>query len=479
LVPSFLFALDPTILANGHYVTTDVGAAFGVVTATYYFLQHLRSRSRKSLWFAGIAFGIAQLTKFSTIILMPFFVLVYLVQRMDSRRRTIGGGTDSQKTQTETLRDLIYIFLIGYGIVYLVYALFSFNYPMAQQVADTVATLHQWIGGVYGLGALDVWMAGSAVLRPFAQYLLGVLMVASDVVGGTHLYAFGKVSIGSTWWYFPVMFVLKEPIPTLLILLIGALVGVKVCLGRIFARRTPRVSESEVLHDAFCVFALLSFLVAYWCVSMSSAFDHGIRYLIPTFPFIYILATYTWSVWLRRIPNPGGSGGFLRRAAVFAALGGMLLWVLLETLFTAPYFLSYYNEIAGGTLNGYHYATDSNYDWGQDLLRFQTFMGQHPEISSIAVGNLGRGDIQYYIGNRAINWSSAQGNPTRAGIHWFAISIDSLELATQPAAPGFARSASDTYAWLTALRPPAKGMGNVPPPNYRVGTSIFVYYIPS
>ena len=34
LLPTFLFALDPTVLAQGHYVTTDLGAAFGVVLAT-------------------------------------------------------------------------------------------------------------------------------------------------------------------------------------------------------------------------------------------------------------------------------------------------------------------------------------------------------------------------------------------------------------------------------------------------------------
>ena len=34
LFPAFLFGLSPTILAHGHYVTTDVGAAFGILLAT-------------------------------------------------------------------------------------------------------------------------------------------------------------------------------------------------------------------------------------------------------------------------------------------------------------------------------------------------------------------------------------------------------------------------------------------------------------
>lgn len=169
----------------------------------------------------------------------------------------------------------------------------------------------------------------------------------------------------------------------------------------------------------------------------------------------------------------------ITRTAGFVALGSLLLWLLLETLFAAPYFLSYYNQLGGGTWNGYHWATDSNYDWGQDLLRLRSFMDQHPEIASIAVGPLGRGDPRYYLGARAVNWSSVQGTPANTGIHWFAISIDALELAMQPAAAGITRNASDTYSWLAALRSPTPGMGNVPPPDYRVGTSIFIYYIPS
>src|SRR3989344_5731594 len=39
LLPTFLFALSPTVLAHGHYVTTDLGAAFGIFIATYYFIK--------------------------------------------------------------------------------------------------------------------------------------------------------------------------------------------------------------------------------------------------------------------------------------------------------------------------------------------------------------------------------------------------------------------------------------------------------
>jgi len=164
----------------------------------------------------------------------------------------------------------------------------------------------------------------------------------------------------------------------------------------------------------------------------------------------------------------------------------LLAWLLLETLFVAPHFLSYFNELGGGVWDGYHFVTDSNYDWGQDLLRLQAWAGENPQVDKIAVDYFGGGNPEYYLPGKAVPWSSSMGNPADHGIHWLAVSVNTLEGAIQPLAPGNTRNASDTYAWLTALRPPADAtgtwlggtMGNVPTPDARAGTSIFIYHLP-
>ncbi len=74
----FLFSFSPTFLAHGRLVTTDVGAAAGVLIATYYFIKALKNPSKKSIIFAGIAFGLAELCKFSVILLIPFFAFLSL-----------------------------------------------------------------------------------------------------------------------------------------------------------------------------------------------------------------------------------------------------------------------------------------------------------------------------------------------------------------------------------------------------------------
>ena len=56
-------------------------------------------------------------------------------------------------------------------------------------------------------------MAGNKILRPIAEYALGVLMVMQRTVGGNTAYFLGEVSSAGWWYYFPVVFLMKEPFP--------------------------------------------------------------------------------------------------------------------------------------------------------------------------------------------------------------------------------------------------------------------------
>jgi hypothetical protein len=301
---------------------------------------------------------------------------------------------------------------------------------------------------------------------------------------------------------------LKEPIPTLIIVFLALALAAWWTIKKTLKRKStggPTIGRRmlDYLTLNFGEFSIASFIVLYWGYSMHSPLNIGIRHILPTIPLIFILAAVVWKKWITKL-NFGAMASsymltansimdsfatlarsFLSSIVKYIFLILLLAWLLLETFFAAPYFLSYFNELGGGVQGGYHFVTDSNYDWGQDLLRLQSWVNANPQVDKIAVDYFGGGDPQYYLGNKEVNWSSAQGNPAAQGIHWLAVSVNTLELATQPLAPGNARNASDTYSWLTALRPPADAsgtllggsMGNVPTPDYRIGTSIFVYHL--
>jgi hypothetical protein len=506
LLPTFLFAFDPTVLAQGHYVTTDVGATFGVLFTTYFFLRYIESPTRKNLFWAGLAYGIAQITKFSTPFIGILFAFVLLVLWLRELFQQWNVTERSRRYKTFFMRGWYYLWrfiaIIGIGyilIVYPVYFLFTRNYPLSKQVSDTTVILTSFANGPTPAGQscvgarcladFDIWMAKNPVMRPYAEYLLGVLMVLQRTDGGNTIYFLGHVSNSGGWLYFPLLFLLKEPIPTLIIIFIA------LALAIIWAIKRWRSKQARgYLGEYFTEFCLASFIVLYLGYSLHSSLNLGIRYILPIFPFIYILAAVVWKKWIMQFNLFQGQGNFpntnllafteslrdiklaLTRSAVkYIVLILLLVWLALETLFATPYFLSYFNEFGGGVWNGYHYATDSNYDWGQDLLRLQSFTAAHPEINKIAVDYFGGGNPGYYLGSKEVDWSSSQGNPENDGIHWLAVSINTLEIATQPLAPGQTRNASNTYAWLTALRPSKPGMGNVPTPDYRVGTSLFIY----
>lgn len=472
LLPAFLFGLSPTILAHGHYVTTDIGAAFGFLLAMYFFNKFLLAPSPKRLVFAGIALGLAELMKFSLVLILPYFFIMILILAWGEHWHNFW----------RRIKRFIFILLIAYTIVYLVYFLFTVNYPVAKQISDTQAIVNSLNQPL--LAKINLALAGNGITRPIGQYFLGVLMTLSRSAGGNTGYFLGEVSNAGSRLYFPIVFGLKETIPALILILLGAFLGLKNTLKKLkLSFAATKNNFFDYLGTHFTEFSMLVFVAIYWAYSVKSPLNIGFRHILPTLPFVYILTASSLKAWLQ-IRTDGGSNAFQKLATaaghilktslklVFVAI--MLIWALGETVMAAPYFLSYFNEIGGGTANGYHYVTDSNYDWGQDLKRLATFTEKN-NIQKIAVDYFGGGNPKYYLGEKVVDWSSAKGNPKNQEIDWFAVSVNNLEGAIAKTAPGFNRNLDDTYAWLTAVRSTGKNMGDVPTPDYRAGTSILIY----
>ncbi len=521
LLPALFFGLSPTVLAHGHYVTTDIGATFGVVLATYLFVKFLLSPSVFRLIVAGIGFGVGELTKFSTVLLVPYFLILIILFFIWTVVR------DWNKTENDSrikrfsvrawryLRSTIAIFAIGYiAIVYPVYALFTLNYPAQKQTTDTEFILTSFASGPTPAGQLckpvrcladvDIWMTKNPITKPFAEYLLGVLMVLQRSSGGNTAYFLGEVSAAGSPLYFPTVYLLKEPLPSLIVVLLAGIFAIFAFIKNVAGGiKKSLKSLFDFIGRNFAGFSMFVFVIFYWVYSVKSPLNIGVRHLLPTFPFVYIISVAAIKKLLANGEN--GIGGareklerFLKPGIIFV----IVFWFALEAAFSAPYFLSYFNEIGGGVYGGYKYVTDSNYDWGQDLIRLKEFVENYKEIDpvrssrasgpegtprlrsgsatsngidKIAVDYFGGGNPKYSLGEKEIDWSSSKGNPAEKGIYWLAVSVNTLQSAIQPLAPGQRRNPEDEYRWLTSLRPPKKGMGELPGPNFIVGTSIFVY----
>lgn len=504
LVPTILVGFSPNFLAHGHYVTTDVVAAFGVIFSLRYFLKFLDEPSRRHLLYAGLAFGVAQAGKFSAVLLIPLFLFLIFARYILSIRRDWHATQVGARLARFAIRGARYlastliIFAVGYAlIIYPLYFAFTRNYPLERQVSDTKFILQTYGNGPTPEGKacqparcmaeLNILLAGNEITRPAAHYLLGVLMVTQRAAGGNTAYFLGDVTNVGSRLYFPAVFMLKEPLPVLVVIGVALFLALAGML-RSF-RGGLRAAGSRFMEYAsshFTQFAIISFVVLYWAYSLKSPLNIGFRHLFPTLPLIYMLAAGSWKRWISDIGTPHTISlslawtwlrSLLWALGKYAALVVLLLWFIIETLITAPYFLSYFNQLAGGTEEGYRYVTDSNYDWGQDMLRLRDFLAEHPEIDKIALDHFGGAKAEYYLGDKVEGWWSARGNPADHGIRWFVISVNSLQGSIHPTTKGYTRPERDEYRWLTDRRPSDETFGAVPTPDYRVGTVLFVYHL--
>ncbi len=507
LIPAFLIAFSPTILAHGHYVTTDIGATLGIFIAIYYFVKLLLRQTRRNYIFAGIAFGLAQLMKFSAVLLIPFFIFlafIFCVYKIYSywNEALIERYKKAVLLIVKYFLILVSVFVIGYLLVYAVYFIFTVNYPIEKQHSDTEFILGSFAGGpdlkwetckissdfnfsrrVRCMAEINIWMSQNNIFRPLGEYMLGVLMVMQRSGGGNTGYFLGEVSAVGWWYYFPVVFALKEPLPSIILILFALILGIWNIIKNAKARFTLRNFENYI-GTHFSEFSMISFVIFYWLYSIKSPLNIGVRHIMPTMPFIYILTASAIKKWFNLITDANNSQ-IIRKIMAIASnltkivIKGSLIFVLIswyffEIIFATPYYLSYFNKLGGGVSNGYKYVTDSNYDWGQDMKRLKNFVENPPngeKINKIAVDYFGGASPKYYLGNKAENWWSARGNPSQENIEWLAISINTLQGALGKLYPGQERNAKDEYQWLREIKDPYK-------PDFKAGTSIFIYKLP-
>ncbi len=432
-----LFSFSPTLLAHGRLVTTDVGAAIGVFIATYYFLNALKEPTQKRIIISGLALGFALLLKFTTVILIPFFVLLALLHYWSVRNLYF----------RKIILHLFYVFIIAAVLIWPVYFYHTFNYPSEKQAGDIKYLLSSH--PFQFLGPALAKMAYEPVLKPYAQYLLGLSLNFQRGVSGNTGYFLGEVSSEGWKQYFPVVYSIKEPLAFHILTLIALLYGAWLIKRPFWQDTIARLKNLAKNH--FPELAMFLFILIYWTFSVISSLNIGVRHLLPVFPFTIMLISAGIISWL----------GSNRSKLKYSALLLLIFWQIISVSSVYPHYLSYFNEIAGGADNGYQFVVDSNYDWGQDLKRLAKFVEEN-KISKIKVDYFGGGDVKYYLDARWDKFDPKSG-PQKG---WLAISATLLQGGRGSPVPGF-NEPTGYYNWLNNYEPIA-----------RAGKSIFIYYIP-
>jgi len=463
LIALFLYSFSPTFLAHGRFVTTDVAAAAAIFIASYYFIRWLQNPSAKNLIVAGLVFGVAQLAKFSVFLLVILFAFIAIVwiylKTREAKNMDQGFWSSLGKNLYQYFGGVILLFTIGYAfIVWPVYLFHVASYPIERQVRDTQTILQSF--GMRPIANLIIWLSGIPILRGLAQYGLGLAMVLQRAVGGNTTYFLGEISNTGSKIYFPVVYLLKETLTLHILTLTALFFG----LWQFGQKKFYRWHNFNLLlQQNIAQVLMLGFIALYWYSSLRSILNIGIRHLLPTFPFIFLLVAQQISLWLENDEvNKNRVIQFLK----YGSLTILIVWQAVSVIKVYPSFLAYFNESIGGPTNGYKYVADSNLDWGQDLKRLAIWVDAN-KVDKIYIDFFGGAQPEYYLGDKvAYWWGDRSPEEIKKDGGWLAISATFLQGGRGKLAPGFYDKAG-YYDWLNDYQPTTI-----------IGHSIFVYYIP-
>ncbi|MBN1889212.1 MAG: glycosyltransferase family 39 protein [Thermoflexales bacterium] len=327
----FLYVLDPAIISNSHVNTTDISALALGLLATFAAWRATRRPSIRLIALSGLALGGSIAAKVSGLFFAPMLagLVGVTLLRADWGK---GEGKALSRIMASWAARLALIYVLAGGVVWAVYG-FEFK-PLP--------------GGALPIPAPSHWL----ILQAFSQH----------VAEGHTAFLAGQVSQHGWWWYFPLAFVVKTPLPSL-ILLAAALISM-------IAWRP--ISWTDYAW-------LLAIPVIYFANAVISTIDIGYRHLLPVLPFMFVFIG--GQIWGFRVQVSGFRFQVLRLTFYI-----LLFWYAAGTLLTYPHYLAYFNELAGGPDGGWRYLADSNTDWGQalkELAAYQRAEGVKPVRLSV------------------------------------------------------------------------------------------------
>lgn len=373
IVSTSMWIFAPMLLGHGALITPDVGATVLGMLALYRFRQWLRTATWTNAIVFGIATGTALLSKFTWFVVLPLtYVIVFTFWHcfvFASERRT------SRDVQQICIAACVVILLLnaGYGfagsfsplgnIKFVSHALKPTN--SMESVDPNVRLANRFSSS--GLARIPV---------PVPKlYLQGIDVQMRDFEPGQmgKSFLFGQWQDQGWWYYYLAAGLVKLPVPCLLI------AGLSFCIVmsavyqmvRNLLQNKAKI-ESPLTRCGEILLCLVPSLIVVGIVSSQTGFNHHFRYLLPAYPgFLLAVGALIGGVRQNRQR--------VMRRMVFA----LLLIQLVTVAGAAPHWIAFVNHAATNVASREQILSDSNVDWGQDLLRLKAWQDSQPMKSPL------------------------------------------------------------------------------------------------
>jgi Dolichyl-phosphate-mannose-protein mannosyltransferase len=411
LLSEILAAFDPTMLAHGALVTSDITVTL-FFTASVWTVWRMSSKlSLSSFMLAAVCLSGLFLAKFSAPIILPVISILGAIRVFSrdsisvqvARWQTIVTGKWKKAAAIA-----ISFALLGVAVLLAIWASFCFRFDALTDNGSAREVLNRrWNYTLADHGAAEnlIDFARTHHLLPEA-YLYGLVCVHKHAV---HRPAFldNQWSVVGFRSFFPRAFLYKTT-PALFCLLALALVATAVRWRnsrRFFRPSSWAPARIDCVRFApFWVFALI-----YGAFALTSSLNIGHRHILPIYPMLFIAC--------------GACSYFFqmkKRALATSAVALVSLWQIGESVAVRPDYLAYFNEFAGGPSHGYEHLVDSSLDWGQDLPGLKTWLDEHRAAVAgkpLYLAYFGSGEPQAYgIRAQLLPWDPSGEAKTFSGL---------------------------------------------------------------
>jgi hypothetical protein len=354
-----LWCSCPFILGHGPLMTTDVPSAAMAIAACYSFWRWLNRPGFTEWCLASCLLGLAELTKFTLIVLYPLWTLMWLVSP------SCDGAASNWKQWRSIGGALLGMFFVSIVIINVGYEYEGTFRPIGEYKFRS----HLLSGGTpepddsnrTGNRFADACWRWFPVPLP-ANYLQGIDSQRLDFERKRWSYLNGDWRYGGWCFYYLYALAIKLPLGTWCLIAISSVC----CLQRQY--RLSGRNEIALLLPIGAVLAL---------VSSQTGFSIHSRYVMPILPFLYI--------WCSRLAR----SIVARHRTVAIATISALCWSVSSSLWSCPHSLSYFNEIAGGPMHGHAHLLDSNIAWGQDICLLKRWYDDHHDARPLNLAYYG------------------------------------------------------------------------------------------
>lgn len=313
------FIFYPDTIAQGSLTTNDMYFSLFFFLSFLTFYNYLKFRKKKFIYLTAGFTSLSLLTKHTGLLIFPLFFIILFYYFIKKKIKIL---------------DLIKFFAI---LILIAYFFIWASYLFQNKVL------------IYG-------KLSSSYILP-APYLES-LSVTKNVISKRLSYYLGEVYIGSSKFFYPLSFLLKTPIPLLILLSLSF-------FPKIF-------KKTLVFWLVFLYFFLLSSI---------SGLGFAHRYLLFIYPFIFIICGIVSKELSKKIWDK-----------IFLII--LIVFNIFSFLKVFPYPLSYLNEFVKKE-NAYFYFVDSNLDWGQGLIALKNYCKKE-EIDNIYLSYFGTANPKKY-----------------------------------------------------------------------------------